>query len=216
MAKRATDPGRTRSIRFAKELIKVTLDEAPIDRLAWRFAAVLNRLKIPYAVVSGYPAILLGRVRESEDVDILARPIAFPAFVRLHGELRKHFDCLGPGDAHNLYTQYLDAGKESTSVRYSEPNQPVPNVEFKFVRNSLQRDSVARKIRVEVNSHVIYIGPLDTQIAYKIWLGTPKDLEDALWIYRVAKEHLNEAKIWQTAQALGLDTREARRILHAD
>ena len=50
-------------IVFEKELNK--LDKFVID-----FTSILNKLDIRYVIVSGYVAILFGRNRSSEDIDI--------------------------------------------------------------------------------------------------------------------------------------------------
>ena len=213
MAKRTTDPGRLKSLRFSPTGIQVVFRQAALDRLALDFCAILNRRRIRYAVVSGYPAILLGRSRESEDVDILADPMTLEAFRSLHRTLTNRFECLTPGDAAALFHGYLDAGKESTAVRYSFARAYVPNVEFKFTKTALHRDSVRSRIRVRANGRLLFIGPLETQIAYKVWLGSPKDLEDARWIWKVAGGHLAEAKLWSAARKLYLSRRTVEKAL---
>ncbi len=213
MARRTTDPGRLKSLRFGPSEIRVTFREATLDRLALDFCEILNRRHIRYAVVSGYPAILLGRSRESEDIDILAEPMSLQRFEALHRVLTRRFACLGPGDAKALFREYLEAGKESTAVRYSFPRAFVPNVEFKFTKTSLHRDSVRSRIRVRANGRLLFIGPLETQIAYKVWLASPKDLEDARWIWKVAGGHLAEAKLWSAARALDLSRRTVEKAL---
>jgi hypothetical protein len=50
-------------------------------------------------------------------------------------------------------------------------------------------------------------------IAFKLWMGSPKDFEDARWIYRAAKEVINEPSIWTTAEALGVSEKQGRRVL---
>ncbi len=216
MAKRTTDPGRLKGIQFGPGGITVEFDEAPIDALALAFCAHLNRSNVRYAVVSGYPAILLGRSRESEDVDILAERMDRAAFRRLHRKLARDFECISPGGADRLYSDYLDAGEEATAVRYAFPGRFVPNVEFKFAKTALQALSVATRVPVLANGSQLYIGPLEIQIAYKVWLRTPKDLEDARWIWRIAGGHLDEAEVRRAATKLGLSPEEVAKTLEVD
>ncbi len=216
MAKRPMGATRVRSVLFTKDGIEIDLDATPYDRLAWHFAAQLNALRLPYAMVAGYPSILLGRSRTSEDIDVLASPLPLSKFVRLHRRLIRRLECLAPGSAESLFAEYLDAGAESTSVRYSWPSDAVPNVEFKFTSNAVHAHSVSQRIRVRANGHLIQIGPLGVQIGYKLSLGGQKDLEDARWIYKLAKGHFDEQEIWETARKLRIDLRKARRDLGVD
>jgi hypothetical protein len=108
------------------------------------------------------------------------------------------------GTPSRLFHEYLDAGRESTAVRYAERDEVVPNVEFKFAKTDLHRYSVSRRITVRVNGRLIHLGPLEMQVAYKVWLGSPKDLEDARWIYRVAAGHLDEEKVRSAERRLHL------------
>lgn len=189
------------------------LKEAAIDRLAWDFCAQLERAKIVYAIIGGYVAILLGRPRESEDVDVFSEPLRFDAFASLHRALTRSYDCLTPGSTRRLFDDYLHAGSESTSVRYAPKGQFNPNVEFKFAAKALDRRALRKRIPVDANGERIYIGPLEEMIAFKLWMGSPKDFEDARWIYRSAKEVLNDPSIWTTAETLGVSERQGRRVL---
>ena len=56
--------------KFEKELNQ--LDEFTIE-----FCSILNELKLNYVVVSGYIAILFGRNRASEDIDIIVEKMDF-------------------------------------------------------------------------------------------------------------------------------------------
>jgi len=210
---RPTDPDRLVSLRITQDSIRVQLMEAAIDRLAWDFCAQLDRAKIVYAIIGGYVAILLGRPRESEDVDLFSEPLRFDAFAALHRKLTTRYDCLTPGSARRLFDDYLSAGSESTSVRYARRGTFYPNIEFKFAGKPLDRRALRKRISVDANGERIYIGPLEEMIAFKLWMGSPKDFEDARWIYRAAKEVLHEPTIWTTAEDLGVSERQGRRVL---
>lgn len=216
MARHPVESSRVRSIRFTKDGIDVDFKPTRYDELAWYFASELIAQGVNYAIVSGYSTILLGRSRTSEDIDILAEPISELAFLRLHKALLRNLDCISPGAGAALYRDYLNAGDESTSVRYSWPGDPVPNVEFKFAQSALHRFSIAKRLEVRARGECVHIGPLEVQIGYKLWLGSEKDLEDARWIYRFAKGHLDEAEIWATARKLGVNAEKGRRALNVD
>jgi predicted nucleotidyltransferase len=210
---RPTDDDRLLALRIAKTGIRVRLKEAAIDRLAWDFCSHLDHHGVEYAIIGGYVAILLGRPRESEDVDLFCKALSFSAFSKLHASLGKAFDCLTPGPARRLFDDYLNAGPESTSVRYARRDQFYPNIEFKFAGKPLDHRALRRRIPVDANGRKLYIGPLEEMIAFKLWMGSQKDFEDARWIYRSARGHLNEATIRETAQALGITEAKGRRVL---
>lgn len=210
---RPTDPDRIREIRVGEGRIAVRLKEAAIDRLAIGFCKALDRHEVGYAIVGGYSAILLGRPRESDDVDIIASSMTFGAFAALHRSIVRTFECLTPGEPLGIYTDYLAAGAESTALRYARPGTFVPNIEFKFAKKLLDHRAVRRRIPLSLNGHPLSIAPLEMQIGYKLYMGSPKDFEDARWIYQVAGERLDEGEIWRTAEALGISRAKGRRVL---
>ncbi len=210
-----TDGDRFRKIAVAGPRIDLRFDEAEIDDLAFGFCEVLNGRSLPYAIVGGYVAIMLGRPRESEDVDLLCQPLDYARFLQLHRELTKKFECLTPGRPPRLFADYLEAGSESTALRYAKKGTFVPNVEFKFAIKPLDRRAVRLRMPVDANGRIAFVGPLGMQIGYKLYMGSPKDIEDAKWIYRAAGGNLDEGEIWRTAASLGIKEKEGRRILGA-
>jgi hypothetical protein len=212
---RTTDSDRFREIRVDLDGIVVRFEEAEIDTLALEFCKALEGHKVAYAIVGGYMAIPLGRPRESEDVDILGETLDFDRFLSLHTSLMRGFDCHAPGSARRLFSDYLDAGRESTALRYAKKGTQVPNVEFKFAFKPLDRRAVRKRMPIDVNGKRIFAGPLGMQIGYKLWMNGEKDFEDARWMYRVAEGRLDETEIWGTAGSLGVTEAEGRRILGA-
>lgn len=210
---RPTDSDRVKQIRFGPRGIVSKLKEAPIDRLALDFCSALDEQHISYAIIGGYVAILLGRPRESDDVDIFAEPMNYEAFAKLHSRLCEHFDCLSPGNARRLFADYLDAGPESTSVRYAQRDTFVPNIEFKFARKRLDFEALEGRLKLTLNGSVLAVGPLESQIAFKLYMGSPKDFEDARWIYRMAANHIDAAEIKRIATSLKVPPQKWRKIL---
>ena len=54
---------------------KIILNNKVVNRLdefVLTFTSVLDRMKINYVIVSGYVAIVFGRSRATEDIDIIA------------------------------------------------------------------------------------------------------------------------------------------------
>lgn len=170
-------------ILFNKELNK-------LDNITIQFTSILNKLNIKYVLVSGYVAILFGRSRSSEDIDLLIEKIDFVKFQRLWQELIKHFECIITESCEDAYKEYL---LEGNSIRFSEKGMYVPNVEVKFPDklNELDLVSLNEKIEVILNGNIMFVSPIELQIAFKFYLGSEKDIEDAYHLYTVFKDILN-------------------------
>ena len=57
-------------LKFSKKKIEFRKELNDLDKFVIDFTSILNKLKIKYVIVSGYVAILFGRSRSSEDIDI--------------------------------------------------------------------------------------------------------------------------------------------------
>ena len=182
------------SITFEKELN--TLDEFTL-----RFTKILDEQNVCYVIISGYAAILFGRNRASEDVDLFIENISFEKFTELWDKIRKTFDCLNTTDPHHAYETYLLKGE---SIRFATKQSPIPNMEVKFPKTPLDQRALKNKIRVTVNSDVLFVSPIEQQISFKLFLGTEKDIEDAVYLYEIFKEFLDEHELNIAVQKLNV------------
>lgn len=174
----------TANIRLVKELNE-------LDKLVIDFVRILDRNKIKYALVSGYVSILFGRSRSSEDIDIIVKRITKRKFSALWEDLlKKNFECLVPDDFEGAYDKYL---MNQTSIRFSRKDQPIPNIEFMFPKaQDLDNWVLKNGKEVRLNRYALKISPIELQIAYKLFLGSSKDIEDARHLYQLFKENLNQ------------------------
>ena len=156
------------------------------------FCSLLNELNIKYVVISGYVAILFGRSRASEDIDIIAEKVSKETFRKLWASAAEKFECINTSVCEDAFSEYLEEG---SAIRFSRKGQFIPNVEFKFQKNEVDRWSIANRIKVIVNESTLYISSLELQISFKLYLGTEKDIEDAKHLYEVFKDKLNPALI---------------------
>jgi len=78
---------KNNQILFDREL-------SELDEFVIKFVNILDKNKINYVLVSGYIAILFGRSRETEDIDIILEKISFEKFNFLWNEIQKEFECL--------------------------------------------------------------------------------------------------------------------------
>ena len=180
-----------------------------LDHLTLDFAAVLERLKIKYVVVSGYVSILFGRSRSSEDVDLIMEKVPPERFQELWGALSEHFVCINVGDSNEAYKGYLSTG---LAVRFSKPGVFVPNIELKFPKIPPEFEALRERKEVLVNKKRLFVSPLELQIAFKLYLGSEKDIEDAKHLYRLFKGKLDRRLLDDHNQKLNI-THVFRRYL---
>ena len=181
---------------------------SPEDELALKFASALEKFGVEYAVVAGYIAILFGRARRSDDVDFIAKQVSEEDFLLLCFSLKEDFEILqcsveDPASVRRAYREYLLKGY---ALRFALREALIPNVEFKFARTELQKYAIDHAYQVIlVNRGAIRIAPLELQIAYKLKLGSEKDISDAVFLYALFEEALSEEELERWARELRVD-----------
>ena len=188
---------------FAKEL-------SNLDRLVIKFVKILDNLKIDYVIVSGYIAILFGRSRHTEDVDLFVEEMLFEKFKQFWRELDKGgFACLNTSSAEEAYNGYL---KEMFAVRFAEKGMIQPNFELKFPKTKYNLYSLKNKIEVILNNEKLMTSEIELQIAFKLNLGSDKDFEDARHLYNIFKEQLDMNLLRRQVSELKVE-RQAEKVL---
>ena len=175
-----------------KNTIKLDKEINELDRFVFKFIKILKK-HVDYVIISGYVAILLGRSRSTEDVDIFIKEVDFEAFSKFYEELRRNgYWCLNAEEAHEVYN-YLSHG---LAARFSLENQTIPNFEVKFAKKPLDMASFEDRITVVTQSGNVFISSLERQIAFKrYYLKSDKDIEDAEHIESLFKESIDNGKI---------------------
>jgi hypothetical protein len=165
-----------------------------LDILVLEFAQILKKHS-PYVLISGYVAILLGRTRATEDVDIFVMPFSKDVFARLYAELKgKGYWCLNAESADEIYSYLADR----LAVRFAKEGQTVPNFEVKFAKTALDMEAFNDSIEVITEKGTLNISSLERQIAYKKhYLKSDKDLEDAMHLEEVFAGKINFNKVEQ-------------------
>jgi hypothetical protein len=183
-------------IEMSKSRIKLNKELNDLDRFVIDFVKILDNNEIRYVLVSGYVSILFGRSRSSEDIDIIVEKISKNRFSVLWKELSKrNFECLNTDNFESAYDDYL---LNRISIRFSIKNQPIPNMEFMFPKADVLYNWVLRNRRdVLLNRRILRISPIELQIAYKMFLGSEKDIEDARHLHQVFKEDLDRKLLSQ-------------------
>jgi len=174
----------------SKATIRLVKELNDLDKLVIDFVRILDRNKVKYVLVSGYVSILFGRSRSSEDIDIIVKKLPKRRFAVLWDDLLKYFECLVPDNFESAYDKYL---MKQTSIRFSRKEQPIPNIEFMFPKaEDLDNWVLKNGKQVRLNRYALNISPIELQIAYKLFLGSGKDIEDARHLYQLFIENLNQ------------------------
>ena len=180
-----------------------------LDRFVLDYVSVLDRLKIKYVIVSGYVAILFGRSRSSEDVDMFVEKMDREKFLKLWEALSGKFECLNTKDPADAFDEYLI---NDTALRFSYPGKFIPNMEAKFPKKPLDYWTLEHSQRVILNKSTLHISPIEVQITFKLFLGGEKDIEDAVHLYEVFRVSLDMELTEDFARRLGVE-KEMRRFL---
>ena len=181
-----------RTMKFTPKGILLDREVNELDRFVLKFIAITEGYT-DYVIVSGYVALLLGRNRATEDIDMIIPKMAKELFHVWYTELCKNgFWCINTGAEDEMYDILLS----KHSVRFAIADTFSPNMEIKFAKDDLDREALLRKIRIQIDGHVLNASALEFQIAYKEEiLMSDKDMEDAEHIRKVAGKYLNSAVI---------------------
>lgn len=165
--------------------LEISREASALDTEVFAFTSVLDSCGVNYVIVSGYVAILTGRSRATEDIDVVLERLTEERTEKLVSALK---DQGYWGMAMPLSEMYsmLDSGDR---IRIAEQGEMYPNFETWFVSNEIEREALSEALTVEFNDSQLYVSPIELQIAYKLWLAqqsgdlTGKDFEDALHLY---------------------------------
>src|SRR3989338_4893669 len=175
-------------MEFSKGKITFDKELSDLDRFVLDFVDILNFCKIKYVIVSGYVSILFGRSRATEDIDLFIENISRESF----NEFMKNVDekemwALNSDDDTELYSML----KDNLAIRIAKKGKAIQNFEVKFPKKDTDFFSLNNPIKVILNDNEILISPLEMQIAYKLYLGSEKDIEDATHVYEMFKDNLD-------------------------
>lgn len=168
-----------------------------LDEAVLSFTEMLEDCDIEYVVVSGYIAILTGRSRSTEDVDIVIERLDADAVGGLAATLEEE----GYWGMTTPLASLGDALERGDRVRIAEVDEMFPNFELWFVDSDIEREALARSITARVDDRSVQISPIELQIAYKLQLaegiGTTdcRDFEDALHLYLTFEDDLKEPRL---------------------
>jgi len=177
----------TRNTISIKDKVLTDLDEFVFD-----FLHVLDKY-CTYVIISGYLPIFFGRSRGTEDVDVFIDHIDEQTFIRFYNELvKENYYFLNPEDEHGLYEMLT----ENLGIRAAKKESIIPNIEMKFTKDDIDRFTMENRMEVHVaNTNRFFIAPLEVEIPYKLYLGSEKDIEDAVYLWEIFQKYINKKLI---------------------
>lgn len=194
-------------MELSEERLVVSKKLTELDRDVIEFTEVLEEQDVSYVIVSGYLAILTGRSRSTEDVDVIIEPLSEGETTRLVETLKDYGYW---GMAMPLDSMY-DMLSEGDRIRIAEEGEMIPNFEVWFADSTLERNVLDARLPAEAADETVYVSPIERQIAYKLQLAqradslTGKDFEDALHLYSTFEEQLNTQELEQYVTNLGVE-----------
>ncbi|OGI15172.1 hypothetical protein A3K63_03515 [Candidatus Micrarchaeota archaeon RBG_16_49_10] len=193
---------------FIKNEITMNNKELNIlDKFVIDFIEILKEHS-DYVIVSGYVSIFFGRSRATEDVDILVPKMDRDEFSRLFNDLIKEYWFINSGEESELY-KILD---EKMAIRVAKKEQMMPNIEMKFISNSVDRGTFDNRMKVLFDSNELFFSPIEIQIIYKAFLGSEKDILDAILLARVFKNYLNPTILIKFSKDMDIKEKVLKRI----
>jgi hypothetical protein len=167
-------------------------DRTILEKFTEDFVKVLER-HAKYIIVSGFVAILHGRSRGTEDIDIITEKLQPEKFALLHEDLIKSgFECLQSRSSEEIYT-YL---KDNTSVRYVKKGTYLPQMELKFARDQIDNYQITTRKKLPLTGTDFFFPSIESAIAFKEeLLKSNKDLKDAQHLRVIYGKKLDELEI---------------------
>lgn len=190
-------------IEFENKKIKLNKEANIIDEFVIDVCKILGK-HFNYVIVSGYLSILFGKPRGTEDVDVFIEPADLESFKKFYENLYAcGFEIFNSKDTDDAFEMLV----EKSAVRIARKGLFAPNVELKFAKDKWGFKSLEEKIKVILNGNEIYISSLEQNIAFKIYLGSRKDIDDACHLYLLFKKlgHINKDGIIKMCRELGVD-----------
>ena len=188
-----------RLMDYNKERKVIVLNRklSKLDELVLDFIALLD----DYVIVSGYVSIITGRSRATEDIDLLVPRMDFNEFEILWKRLHENnFECLNTENIKSSYNLW-----QEHAIRFARKGTGVPNMEFKMIKNDIERYSFENKIRIPLKGKELWISPIEMQIAFKLSLGSEKDIEDAKHLYELFKDKIDKDELIKLIRELNVE-----------
>lgn len=173
------------------ETLVVEREPNHLDELAFAFSGYCDELGIDHVFVAGYVAILAGRARATQDIDVLLEPIDSET-VRTLADSLDEASYWGPAMPLSEMSTVLEDGG---TIWVARDDEMAPHLDVQFASDRFDLASLEHAIQGRLGDRKLPIGPLELRIAYKLHLGTQTDREDAAHIYTLFEESLSTERL---------------------
>lgn len=187
-------------MQLKDNLLIVERELSKLDKIVLNFTKKLEDLGVNYVIVSGYVAILTGRSRGTEDIDIIMEEVNRKKLEKILEELSDSgYWCLNVEES-----EAYDMLKNGFALRLAEEEKVIPNFEINFPIDKFDKSALSERLKARINSKEMYVSPLELQIAYKLYLESEKDWEDALHLYLLFKDDIEGSELERYAKDLNV------------
>ena len=168
-------------------------DKTMLEQFAEDFVKIVEK-HCKYIIISGFVAIIHGRPRGTEDIDMIIEKIPKEKFIKLHKDLIKNgFECMQSNNPKIIYDDYL---MNITSVRYTKKDEFLPEMEIKFAKDELDNLQISTRQKFPEINPMIWFSSIEMNIAFKEQLlKSDKDMEDAKHLRIIYEGKLDEHRI---------------------
>lgn len=194
-------------MELSDDTLTISRELSELDKDVLEFTQVLDDCNVEYVIVSGYIAILTGRSRSTEDIDVILESLTESEIEELVSELKRR----GYWGMSMPLDQMYSMLSQGDRLRIAEEDEIYPNFETWFVSKDVEREALSNSLTVMFDEGQINISPLELQIAYKLRLAqgagslTGKDFEDALHLYLTFEERFNREQLETYVEAFGVE-----------
>ena len=182
-----------------------------LDKFACEIFPIIERF-FNYVIAGGYVAVLFGRSRTTEDIDTLIHPndVSIDVIREFYRELRENgFWCFNA----QSYVSGFEYLRNNLALRIARVGRVIPNVELKCAKDRIDFETLRNRLTLHIGPCRLYICPLEMCIAYKFYLGSQKDIEDAVHIFCVFRENIRPNMLKKYLLMLGMDYDHIMRFL---
>ncbi|MFA5745417.1 MAG: hypothetical protein WCX82_02170 [archaeon] len=168
-------------------------DRNILDKFVIDFTKVLQKYS-KYAIVSGFLAISNGRVRGTEDIDLIVEEMTEDIFKKFFIDIYKHkFTCIQGDDCELIWELYL---KSKDTIRFVRKGTMIPDMEFKFPKTEADRVALITRKKLPLTGLPVYFGSIESTIAFKEQLlKSSKDIDDANHLRKIYSKEIDEKEI---------------------
>ena len=135
--------------------------------------------------------------------------LAREKFSGLWKSLTPEFECLNATNPDSAFDMF----SEGIALRFHKKGSFIPNIEFKPMKNPLDVYSLENRVKVECNGKTLYFSPLELQVAFKIELGSEKDIEDARFLYKLFKDYLDKKLLKEMLAKLYISNNQFEKVI---